>query len=758
MLGILNVQRVKDKNKVILFGAGDIGKKALDFFGNDLVFCFCDNNKALVGKKLYGKKIVSLQTLKFFKNDFLIVISTSITNAWEIAIQLKKAGFNNFFIYKKMRMGIYQKLSSQELIKLWLDDSEALKYQRQFYDTEIKKLKKQLLYVKEHVDPKFIKPANGYLRQCQLDSVDFALNFFNTIKALDIQPFLICGSLLGAVRHHGFIPWDDLDFGLMRNEYMRLYNFCKKNYISLYNPGNAEDYFEWVDMTTRKYSNQIILYKYFDRLQISCGTSCFDRKFIDFFPFDFYGENKNFQSFNEQVKKINSIVSKKDKEIDRIVFIKEEMVRHAKILDSDHIYYGLDNMCCYWQLKDKRARNWFKKTDIFPLHKVKFDDYQFFIPNNSARILEDLYENYFSLPEDVGLQKHSWDDYKQNKLINVEFYLVDAFEISHFAPFYELLREQGLNAVFVAEDAEENTSGASWFNYSEAINLLNSNHFEYHTQCNPRAQFAFTTQDARVLGKYDANTKKIWLSYGSSLLRQSYFVSDRSILGFDYKLVHGKFDKMRCFGRMNEAKIQVVGYPRYYCHARKENMSIDELRQSLGITTNKPILCYLPTWDEHSSLQKFHLTFRTLNEKYYIITKPHHCTWRLKEKQKDMDVIHEISDLVLEPDYSLENFSQLGDITLVDAKSGAALECCFLNPNIKMIWLSPKKDIDKYFLDITFKIAKFVNNPLELAECISALIKCDPYCIERKDFIRNVFSKKSKKELIEILSKIGMRG
>ena len=56
----------------------------------------------------------------------------------------------------------------------------------------------------------------------QLKKVEFAI--LKEIKKVcdkhDLQFFMIGGTLLGAVRHHGMIPWDDdIDIGLLRKDY-----------------------------------------------------------------------------------------------------------------------------------------------------------------------------------------------------------------------------------------------------------------------------------------------------------------------------------------------------------------------------------------------------------------------------------------------------------------------------------------------------------------------------------------------------------
>ena len=63
------------------------------------------------------------------------------------------------------------------------------------------------------------------LRKVQLTQLEIAKEIKRVCEENDIRYFLADGSFLGAVRHGGFIPWDDdMDMGMMRSDYEK---FCR---------------------------------------------------------------------------------------------------------------------------------------------------------------------------------------------------------------------------------------------------------------------------------------------------------------------------------------------------------------------------------------------------------------------------------------------------------------------------------------------------------------------------------------------------
>jgi len=64
--------------------------------------------------------------------------------------------------------------------------------------------------------------APGEIRKLQLEELKILLELDRVCKQIGVRYFLFSGTLLGAVRHKGFIPWDDdVDVAMVRNDYSK---------------------------------------------------------------------------------------------------------------------------------------------------------------------------------------------------------------------------------------------------------------------------------------------------------------------------------------------------------------------------------------------------------------------------------------------------------------------------------------------------------------------------------------------------------
>ena len=695
-----------------IFGTGRFCELVLEKIKNRNICGLVDNSEEKVGTVKSGFVIDSFdEFLKKYKTDIWVIIAASPWYEMEMAEQLINAGVLKFVFLDEIEL--FDACNYEEI--LCHHSSRLLEYYRENNWMQ----RECVSFFMNHMDSRGIVQARGYNRKRQRQLIEYAENVLEDLYKIGISPFLIGINLLGKYRNNGFFSWnEDLNFGVFRNEYRCLVDYCNEYYRVVEVDGklgnhNKNNEYRWLDLKFKEDSGTFLVV-YPSHLQINYGSCFADRMIINFWCFDRFGE-KDFGSYSEIIKELKTDVENKcyDDQLALLYSLRERTASY-KDCDGNNIYFSVETEICTLKTNVK----WIDKEIIFPLKKIEYEGARFFSPNKIEDYLKFEFEDLSGNSNDYGMSAHfKRNEYIRMNYITVEFYLVDAFEIYHFKPLYEMLRKHGIYAIFVAEPNEINSSG-NWFDYKTAINILNELELEFSENCNVDADIAFTTQYANSLRKY-RRAIKVNITYGCSFNRNAIWFDKRAINGFDYKLVSGEFIKQKCLGHkiLDDEHILVMGSPKHY--GIRNRVIANDLLDKLNIKTEKKILCYFPTWDDDSSISKFSRAIEELKDEYFIVTKPHHCTFRLPEKKNELDILYKMSDVVLDGNYNFESVANVGDIRICDAKSGSALECVFVNSKIPLILLSMHEKVDEYFYADIFDVPSDVlYNPSDLKRAV----------------------------------------
>lgn len=264
-------------------------------------------------------------------------------------------------------------------------------------------LKYQLEYMKRHCNVSDMSPAVGYLREYQLIELDFALEIIEMLKQYDIHPFLEGGALLGAMRHKGFIPWDDdIDVGLMREDYEKLIRIAKENYIWIDSNLKTGVYAKYVDEQIRLNQNKYVWILTPNCLHVYYGTCLKDAKNLEFFPSDYVREDVTEKQYLEYRQKIINFVHSDHS-------WKEVFEFYEKELKTNQIYTkektsrltpGIGN----WVLTEYNFYGFRNTDELFPLKSINFEDKVILGPNKPEIMLDKQFSpKWSSFPNDVGV-------------------------------------------------------------------------------------------------------------------------------------------------------------------------------------------------------------------------------------------------------------------------------------------------------------------------------------------------------------------
>ncbi len=120
------------------------------------------------------------------------------------------------------------------------------------------------------------------IKEVQAIELEILLEVDRICREYEIPYFLDSGTLLGAVRHKGFIPWDDdIDIGMLRSDYERFLSIANRElgseyFLQTYRTDGAPIMFAKV----RKKGTTFVEFR-LRNIPMEHGL------FIDVFPYDF---------------------------------------------------------------------------------------------------------------------------------------------------------------------------------------------------------------------------------------------------------------------------------------------------------------------------------------------------------------------------------------------------------------------------------------------------------------------------------------
>lgn len=232
------------------------------------------------------------------------------------------------------------------------------------------------------------------LRALQMRELDMLLEVDRICQKYQLRYYLIGGSALGAVRHGGFIPWDDdVDIAIPRHDYERFLGVCSKElsdtyYLQTYK-GQPHFPFSYAKVNMH---NTTFIEPAWQRLKMHHGV------FIDVFPLDGVPERRVFRTAQD------------------ILF---KLARRLPVGVSKHITFWR-SLAMDWiisRVSTDKADNWANRVGgpreimdraTFGTPRfMEFEGHQLPVPERCEKYLTNMYGNYMELPSPEQRHGHN---------------------------------------------------------------------------------------------------------------------------------------------------------------------------------------------------------------------------------------------------------------------------------------------------------------------------------------------------------------
>lgn len=240
------------------------------------------------------------------------------------------------------------------------------------------------------------------LKEHQAVLLELLVEFDRVCKKHNIHYMLFAGSALGAVRHHGFIPWDDdLDVALLREDYDRLMSLNQSEWNNSYYLQKEFSQHWPLHFSKLRKNNTTCLEKFHPKdNQIHQGI------YIDVFPIDNASDNKFIRKLQfysariviaktkyKQGYETNSIAKKVFMQVCRLLPLKPfHKLATLKGKSNTRMVHSFFGGSIRYE-KGFLERIWFTETT-----ETKFETIKVPISSHFNELLSKQYGDYMTLP------------------------------------------------------------------------------------------------------------------------------------------------------------------------------------------------------------------------------------------------------------------------------------------------------------------------------------------------------------------------